>query len=202
MPVNGASKRKKYPKSGANIPKSTCLPKKAFGTPISSILSMPVDKVLNNFFIDWGKLEKLSKGRFLSKFCYDFIHGLPKCLCFRQMTDFFRVNQVIHRIGVTLTITTNFINSLDIKLKNARFRSAFRQVRQRAGLACLARHFRLKRHGKSQETSRWSRQPAGFDCGKQKRWRGSQAPQRVFLSTRTVADLATAGNGGGQDIRP
>jgi hypothetical protein len=80
-----------------------------------------VDKVLNNFFIDWGKLEKLSKGRFLSKFCYDFIQGLPKCLCFRQSTDLLQVNQVIHRSGVTLTITTNFINSLDIKLKNARF---------------------------------------------------------------------------------
>lgn len=129
---------------GRNLPKSACLPKTALNAPNFSILSMPVDKVLNNFFIDWGKLEKLSKGRFLSKFCYGFIQGLPKCLCFRQITDLPQVNQVIHRSRVTLTITTNFINSLDIKLKNARFRAASRQRRQRAGLACLHKYFKLK----------------------------------------------------------
>jgi len=41
-----------------------------------------VDKVLNNFFIVWGKVKKLSKGGFLSKIGYDFIQTLPKALSF------------------------------------------------------------------------------------------------------------------------
>jgi len=79
-----------------------------------------VDKVLNNFFIDWGKLEKLSKGEFLSTIWNHVIQGLPKGLCVAQATDFLGVNQVIHMYMRTLTITTNFINSLTIKLKCAR----------------------------------------------------------------------------------
>jgi hypothetical protein len=77
-----------------------------------------VDKVLNNFFIDWGKLEKLSKAEFLSKIGNRLIQSLPKCLSRAQSIDL-PVNQVIHSKPVTLTITTNLINSLDIKPKRA-----------------------------------------------------------------------------------
>ena len=83
-----------------------------------------MDKVLNNFFIDWGKLEKLSKGEFLSTIWNHVIQALPKGLCVAQATDFLGVNQVIHINTRTLTITTNLINSLTIKLHCAHFRCA------------------------------------------------------------------------------
>lgn len=83
-----------------------------------------MDKVLNNFFIDWGKLEKLSKGEFLSTIWNHVIQALPKGLCVAQATDFLGVIQVIHINMRTLTITTNLINSLTIKLNCARFRCA------------------------------------------------------------------------------
>ena len=89
-----------------------------------------MDKVLNNFFIDWGKLEKLSKGEFLSTIWNHVIQALPKGLCVAQATDFLGVNQVIHINMRTLTITTNLINSLTIKLNCARFRCARAQVCQ------------------------------------------------------------------------
>ncbi|UIN21536.1 hypothetical protein [Herbaspirillum frisingense] len=83
-----------------------------------------MDKVLNNFFIDWGKLEKLSRAEFLSKIGDGLIQSLPLCLSRAQSIDFSPVNQVIHSKPVTLTITTNLINSLDIKSRCASFRSA------------------------------------------------------------------------------
>ena len=83
-----------------------------------------MDKVLNNFFIDWGKLGKLSKAEFLSKIGDGFIQSLPLCLSRAQSIDLSPVNQVIHSKPLTLTITTNLINSLDIKPKCASFRSA------------------------------------------------------------------------------
>ncbi|QNB09731.1 hypothetical protein G5S34_25170 [Herbaspirillum frisingense] len=82
-----------------------------------------MDKVLNNFFIDWGKLEKLSRAEFLSKIGDGLIQSLPLCLSRAQSIDFSPVNQVIHSKPVTLTITTNLINSLDIKSRCASFRS-------------------------------------------------------------------------------
>ncbi|EIJ44745.1 hypothetical protein GWL_41840 [Herbaspirillum sp. GW103] len=39
-----------------------------------------MDKVLNNFFTDWGKVKKLSKGGFLSKIGDRVIQSLPKAL--------------------------------------------------------------------------------------------------------------------------
>jgi len=91
---------------------------------ISPKFSRPVDKVLNNFFIDWGKLEKLSRAEFLSKIGDGFIQSLPLCLSRAQSIDFSPVNQVIHSKPLTLTITTNLINSLDIKSRCASFRGA------------------------------------------------------------------------------
>jgi hypothetical protein len=52
--------------------------------------AQPVDKVLNNFFADWGQVEKLSNADFLSKKCPAAIQGLPSAYPFSKRLIFFR----------------------------------------------------------------------------------------------------------------
>jgi len=52
--------------------------------------NQPVDKVLNNFFTDWGQARKLSKAEKLSKKYSGAIQALPSVYTFRKRLIFFR----------------------------------------------------------------------------------------------------------------
>lgn len=127
------AQREKHGKSGGKRPEMRNSGKLPWETVFCSLQAQPVDKVLNNFFTDWGQVEKLSSAGFLSKNCSSAIHGLPLCLSISQLPDFFPVNRVIHRNPAVLTITYYlYIHTYPKgrKPRNANARRRFAQKRR------------------------------------------------------------------------